>query len=301
MPGRPPCPAGGRFPAYIPHPLPKVVPMNRDLPDKEVEELERQTWLPPSLVYRIVQEEGEQELERPVGALWWSGLAAGMAIGMSVFGQAIFHNLLPDTEWRPLVASIGNTFGFLIVILSRHQLFTENTITPILPLMVRRSWRCLYAVGRLWLVVAAANLVGAFVFALFWSYSGVADHAIVRAMVDLGHEAMSYGWLEMLSRATAAGFLMASLVWMLPSSKGAEFLSIMLVTYLMAIGGLAHIVSGGVEVLILLLAGQAAAWDVIFNFGVPVFVGNVIGGTALFSVVVYAQVRREIKSHGDKN
>lgn len=32
-----------------------------------------------------------------------------------------------------LVAKLGYSVGFLIVILGRQQLFTENTLTPILP------------------------------------------------------------------------------------------------------------------------------------------------------------------------
>jgi hypothetical protein len=35
---------------------------------------------------------------------------------------------------RELIAKLGYTVGFIVVILSRQQLFTENTLTPILSL-----------------------------------------------------------------------------------------------------------------------------------------------------------------------
>lgn len=273
----------------------KAAAEKSDLSKKEVEEVEEHTWLPAPLVYQIVRQEGERELGRPVAALWWSGIAAGMSMGLSVFAEAILHVHLPAAGWRPLVENFGYCIGFLVVILSRHQLFTENTITPILPLMVQRTWACLYSVVRLWLLVAAANLVGALIFALFWSFAGVAEEETHQAVLQIGRHTMENDWAHMFTKAIAAGFLMASLVWMLPSVKGAEFWAIILVTYLIAVGNLTHIVAGGVEVLVLLLAAEISVFDFVWRFGFPVFVGNVIGGTGLFSLIVYAQVRQEIR------
>ncbi|HZD54211.1 MAG TPA: formate/nitrite transporter family protein, partial [Woeseiaceae bacterium] len=211
------------------------------------------------------------------------------------FTEAVLRVHLPDTTWRPLVDSLGYCVGFLLVILSRHQLFTENTITPILPLMVRRTWACLYSVVRLWLVVAAANLVGAVIFALFWSFSSVAGTEALQAMLEIGRHTMENDWLPMFTKAVAAGFLMASLVWIMPSVQGVEFWVIVLITYLIAVGDLTHIVAGGVEVLMLVMALEVSVMDFVLRFGIPVFIGNVVGGTALFSLIVYAQVRQEIR------
>lgn len=38
-----------------------------------------------------------------------------------------------------LIADVGYAVGFLIVILARQQLFTENTLTAVLPIMVRKN------------------------------------------------------------------------------------------------------------------------------------------------------------------
>ena len=270
-----------------------------ELSEEEAREVEEHTLLPAPFVYQIVRREGSRELQRPGAALWWSGFSAGVAIGLSVLLKAILQQGLPDADWRPLVANLGYPAGFLVVILSRHQLFTENTITAILPLMLERSLKCLLAVGRLWLTVAAANLVGATVFAAFWTYTGAAGAETTEAMRGMGRHIMENGWGPMFIKAVAAGYLMASLVWLLAGAEEAKFWAILLVSYIIAAAGLTHIVAGGVEVLMLVLDGEASVAEFVLRFGVPVFIGNVIGGTGMFSLVVYAQVRQELRA-GDK-
>lgn len=267
---------------------------------KETHDVHRRTWLAPAEVYKIIQREGEEELSRRFGALWWSGIAAGMTIGMSIFAEAVIRNSLPDTGWRPLVESLGYCTGFLIVILSRHQLFTENTITPILPLMARRTRKVLISVARLWAIVAAANLAGAFLFAVFWTYSGVVDQDVLSTMLDIARETMDKSWLQMLTKAVGAGFLMASIVWILPTARGAEFWSVFIILYLMAAGDLTHLVSSGIQILLLTLAGEVSFASFVWDFGLPVFIGNVVGGTGLFSLIVYAQVHEEIGTSDPK-
>src|SRR3954470_16339326 len=119
-----------------------------------------------AIVYHAVRKEGEDELERNTSALAWSGLAAGMSMGFSFAAEAMLRAALPDAPWRPLVAKLGYSIGFLIVVLGRQQLFTENTLTVILPVLRRRDSLMLKNVARLWVTVLAANLVGAFLFAL---------------------------------------------------------------------------------------------------------------------------------------
>lgn len=270
------------------------------LSDDEAREVEEHAPPTAPFVYQVVRREGARELRRPTASLWWSGFSAGLAIGISVLLEAVLHTNLPDAEWRPLVENLGYTSGFLVVILSRHQLFTENTITAILPLMLHRSLGCLLAVARLWLTVAAANLAGAVVFAAFWTFTGAAGAEVTEAMRAIGRHAMANDLWHMFIKAIAAGYLMASLVWLMVGAEDAKFWAIILVTYIIAVLGLTHIVVGGVEVLMLVWAGEASVLDFLLRFGVPVFVGNVIGGTGMFSLVVYAQVRRELRG-GDSN
>ena len=106
------------------------------------------------IVARAVAMEGEEELGRPTSALAWSGLAAGLSMGFSLVAEGLLRSRLPDAPWRPLVAKFGYSVGFLIVVLGRQQLFTENTLTPVLPLLQAQGPRhgCSNLL-RLWAIV----------------------------------------------------------------------------------------------------------------------------------------------------
>src|SRR3954471_13876674 len=115
------------------------------------------------VVHEAIMREGRDELERPSSALFWSGLAAGMSMGFSLMAEGLLRAHLPDRAWRPLIVKLGYGVGFMLVILGRQQLFTENTLTPILPLMADRTGAMFANVLRLWGVVLVANLLGALI------------------------------------------------------------------------------------------------------------------------------------------
>lgn len=128
--------------------------------DKDNEGVEDLKAADAGELHRTVREEGESELDRPAAALFWSALAAGLAINSSLIAEAALHRDLPDAPWRDLVVSLGYPIGFLIVILGRMQLFTESTVTAMLPLVSRPSVRALRRTLRLWGIVLGANLIG---------------------------------------------------------------------------------------------------------------------------------------------
>ncbi len=99
---------------------------------------------------------------------------------------------------------------------------------------------------------------------------------------------------EMFAKGIGAGWLIAALVWIIASTSGIEFFVIGLLTWLIALFKFTHIVAGSAEVLYGWLAGLTNIHDAVFKFFVPTLAGNVFGGTVLFSVLSYAQVREEI-------
>jgi len=117
------------------------------------------------VTFEIVRREGEHELSRPASSLWWSGVAAGICIGLSVLSQAVLAAYLPNTDCAVLIAKLGSSVGFLIVILGEQQLFTENTLTAVTPVLANTTWRNVGRLSRLWTIVLAANIVGAIIFA----------------------------------------------------------------------------------------------------------------------------------------
>lgn len=254
---------------------------------------ERQRMRAP-VIYHIVQKEGLEELQRPLSSLWWSGVAAGLGISVSVFAEGLLHMHLPDTPWRPVIENFGYCMGFLLVILGRLQLFTENTITVVLPLVATYSHRRLLWIARLWGVVLLANLAGTLFVAALATFGEVSTGPQLAAALEISRHALDKTALETFLHAVPAGFLVASLVWMLPSARGTEFFVIVAVTYVIALGDFAHVVAGSTEAFLLLLSGEIGVWKCVGGFLLPALAGNIVGGTVLFSLLAYGQVREEL-------
>ncbi|MEL6299554.1 MAG: formate/nitrite transporter family protein [Pseudomonadota bacterium] len=276
----------------------------RDAADRDHEDTEEvngivsdKTRLHAAVVFEIIEREGVGELARGLPALFWSGVAAGNAIGISVVAEAMLTAYLPQTNWTPLVDNLGYSVGFLIVILGRQQLFTENTLTAVLPVMQRRKWPWFVALMRLWAVVLAANLVGCALFAAFIAYSGVLQPEVQAAVTKIGLHMMENDVQQMFIRGIAAGWLIAALVWMLPSAEGNEFIVITLMTYLIALGDFTHVIAGSAEALYLVFIGEIGLGAATFSFFLPTLAGNIFGGTVLFGVLSYAQVRQEVRGY----
>ncbi len=261
---------------------------------EEERSITKRRRLRAAVVYEIIRTEGEGELARTFGALWWSGLAAGLSIGFSVLSQAMLTAALGDLPGSAVVSRVGYAVGFLIVILSRQQLFTENTLTAVLPVIARREPRWFWVLARLWGIVLAANLVGCLLFSLFLAYSGVLSPEVSSAVAAISHELMSNTPTEMFVKGIAAGWLIAALVWMMPSAEGTEIFVITLITYLIALGGFTHVIAGSAEAFYAWLTGVEPFSRILFGFFLPTLAGNVAGGTVLFAVLSYAQVREEI-------
>jgi formate-nitrite transporter family protein len=266
----------------------------RGVSEHEVEDIEDRARLRTPVIYEIVRREGETEMDRPATSLWWSGTAAGVSISFSLLAQAILWVHLPAAPWRPLVSGFGYSVGFLIVVLARQQLFTENTVTVVLPVMAEFTLANVRRLVRMWAIVFAANMAGTFVAALFCTLTPVLTPELRHGMLELSGHLMELGWAAMFFRAVGAGFLIAAMVWLIPSAEGAQFQVVTMATYLIAIAGFTHIVAGSVEGFMLMLDGQWSPWQMIARFTIPVLLGNIAGGTALFAVLSYAQVMKEM-------
>jgi formate/nitrite transporter FocA (FNT family) len=231
---------------------------------------------------------------RPVTSLWWSGLAAGLSISFSLLAQAILETHLPDAAWRSLVSSFGYSVGFIMVVLSRQQLFTENTLTVVLPVMAEPTSRNLALIARIWTIVLLANLTGTLLAAVFCTFTPVLTPELRDAMIEISRKIIGHGWVDMFFKGISAGFLIAAMVWIIPSANAAQFHVVTLMTYLIAAGGFMHIVAGSVEAFLLVVNGELSVWSMVTDFTIPVLLGNIVGGTALFALISHAQVMKEI-------
>lgn len=246
-----------------------------------------------AVVFEAIRREGASELERPALGLMWSGLAAGLSMGFSFLAEALLQAHLPEADWTPLVSKLGYSVGFLIVVLGRQQLFTENTLTPVLEVANAYTTERLRQVGVLWSVVLAANLVGAFGFALALRFGAVVSPEQLPVLSEVAAHAVAEPWGPTFIGAVFAGWLIALMVWLLPFAETGRVGVIVVITYLVGLGGFGHIVAGSVETFFLMLGGElgVAAW--LGGHFVPVLLGNVVGGVSLVAAINYAQVKVE--------
>lgn len=265
-----------------------------DLSEKEREEVEQRGAPRAAVVFETVRREGEIELNRPALSLVLSGLAAGLSMGFSMVGEGLLRTMLPEAKWTPLVDSLGYTLGFLIVVLGRQQLFTENTVTAILPLLDSpHKRRSLAKVLRLYSIVLVTNLIGAYLFALAVSHTAIFSDDVRAMFAVIGTEAAKPDFGTIVLRGIAAGWLVALMVWLLPGADKSRVIVILIITYVVGLASLSHIIAGSVEVFYLVATGALSFGAYLEKFLLPVFIGNCIGGTALVALLNYGQVVAE--------
>lgn len=261
-----------------------------ELTEQQEQEAQDRTSVSAVVVHEAIRHDGEEELNRPSSALAWSGFAAGLSMGFSLVGMALLRAHLPDRPWRPLVTNLGYSLGYLIVIVGRQQLFTENTLTAIIPLLARRNVTTLMHVARLWTIVLIANLAGAHLFAWVAGNTVMFRPETQAAMLALGKDAAAVSFGAALLRGIFAGWLIAMVVWMLAATDTGRLAVIVILTYVVGLAGLTHIIAGSIEVLFLVMVGAkswgAAAW----GYMLPTLIGNCIGGVSLTAALNHAQV-----------
>jgi formate/nitrite transporter FocA (FNT family) len=263
------------------------------LSNTERREVERRARISAVVLHETVREEGERELRRRPLALACSGLAAGLSMGFSLMSQGLLHAYLPAASWTPLIDNLGYSVGFLIVVLGRQQLFTENTLTAILPLLAHFNLSTFMRVARLWAIVLVANLLGAFIFSAVIAHTSLFSPTLQQSFSAIAHHSLRGGFALTVLRGIFAGWLIALMVWLLPASEGTKMHIIILLTYLVSLGGLAHIIAGSVDVLYLVNTGSVSWLTYFVGFMFPTLIGNIIGGASLVAALNFAQVATE--------
>ncbi len=244
-------------------------------------------------IHRVLREEGSKEIRRHSGAVAWSGLAAGLSMGFSFLTMAVMEAALPDAGWQRLVSGFGYSLGFLIVVLGRQQLFTESTLTAILPILSERSLRQAPRLLRFWAVVLVANLVGTGLFGWLLSYEHLYGPEISAALEKIALGALKDPFWPMLTKAVLAGWLIALMVWLLPSAGSAKMLVIVALTYVVAISHFSHVIAGSVETSFAVFIGAISPLEYLTGFLAPTLIGNTIGGVALVAILNHAPLATE--------
>src|SRR3954462_11399179 len=114
-------------------------------------------------IHDNILEPAKKEMQRPAAALFWSALASGMVIGFSYLASAFAAHLVPESH-RHAAAAAAYPLGFIFVIMARSELFTENTLVPVIPYLEHRDRETFMKLLRLWGLLLVGNMIGALVF-----------------------------------------------------------------------------------------------------------------------------------------
>lgn len=247
-------------------------------------------------IHEHIRQDGEKEMERDAMALLWSAITAGLSMGASLLAKGIFHVQLEGVPGGFLLENLGYTFGFIIVIMARQQLFTENTVTAVLPVMQNPTLGNFSLLMRLWSVVLLGNIIGTGVAAWAFEHMPIFDEETRDAFVKIGMDVMKNTPVEMFSNAIISGWLIATMVWMFPAAGAAKIVVIILMTWLIALGDTTHIVVGSVEILYLVFNGTLHWSDFFWPFALPTLAGNICGGTFIFALMSHAQIRNDMSN-----
>lgn len=241
-------------------------------------------------IYERVEREASEELRRPVPALGFSGLFAGATVGFGSVASAAAASAVAGQANPRLIGALFFPIGFIVVIIGRAQLFTENTLYPVA--LVLDEHRHLRATLRLWAVVLSTNLIGATLFALFVTESGGLPPVIAKRVAYNGLIAAHGTWPSFFWSAVLGGWAIALVAWLIQSSGVVigQIVLIWVMAFFIGVVGLDHCVSTTFEVLCTVLEGQTTFGHALEWFS-AVLLGNIVGGGLITALVNYGQVR----------
>ena len=270
------------------------------LDEREQQQAADSASVPRVVIHVGVRELGERVLERGAASLGGSGLGAGLSIGFSLVMQATLQAGLPAAPWSRLVDSLGYTLGFLIVVLGQQQLFTETTLTALIPALTSRSLSSLLGTMRVWGLVLAANLLGTWIFGAIVAFPGLFPPDTYAAMQSLASDTMAHSFGHTTVTAVAAGWLIGLMIWLLPGAGPSRPLIIILLTYAVSLCHFPHVVAGSTDAAFAVVSGHHSLSDYLLRFLFPTLLGNVLGGTAMVALLNHAQIADEL-GRSDRN
>jgi formate/nitrite transporter FocA (FNT family) len=234
------------------------------------------------------------ELDRTASGILLSSLSAGLDLGFGPFLMAVALTLVQDT-WSygasKIVLANAYAAGFIFVVMGRSTLFTERTMSAVLPVLAR-DWRILDLL-RLWGLALLGNLVGAAAIAAAIALLGPAMHVVEpRALQQIAHQLTVQPWWLMLVSAVLAGWLMGLMTWLVSASRDstAQIISVWMTAFVIGLIGLHHSIAGTIEILMAVFADRASLSDY-GQFIVWAVIGNAIGGSCFVALLKFGHIR----------
>jgi formate-nitrite transporter family protein len=243
-------------------------------------------------IFEAATENARSELHRSWRSLAFSGVAGGITLGLTGIGVASIRALLGEGGWQGLISYLIYPVGFIAVIIGRSQLFTENTLYPVVLVLDERKH--ILDTLRLWTVVFVSNILGAFLFALLAIRSEALRPEISRALVELGQTMAPGTFGHLFWSGVVGGWIIALVAWMVTASHWTigQVAMIWLLTFILGVGHFAHCVVSSCEILAAVMA-HAVSPGAYFHWLLAATLGNIVGGVGIVSMLNYGQVRQE--------
>lgn len=239
-------------------------------------------------IFKRVAASANEEFGLPTRQLFLSGLAAGLSIGLSFLARAAVTARVPGDE-SGLLGSLIYPIGFLFIVMGRYQLYTENTLTPVTLVLTRIA--SIPMLLRNWGIVLAANLIGAAMIAFALATTGVFEPETAEVATEFGLHGLETSWNDLVVKGMIAGWLVAGMVWIIHAARDSltRFFTVFIIMFLVPSADLFHCIIGACEAFYLVFHGDATLYDAMFNFFLPVLIGNTLGGVLLVAILNFAQ------------
>jgi formate/nitrite transporter FocA (FNT family) len=210
-------------------------------------------------------------------------------MGLSALGPAIVLALLGTGASAQMIARMFYPMGFIVVIIGRSQLFTENTLYPV-ALVLAEKREALNTL-RLWSVVLPSNVAGALAFACLCSLTTALSPDVLHSLAQLGVDALSKPMPAVFWSGMMAGWIIATAAWLVSSSHSitGSVMIIWMLMFIVALGNFAHCIATSGEILTAVLTHRAT-WSGYLRWMAPAVAGNVCGGVGMVTILQYGQV-----------
>jgi len=242
-------------------------------------------------IHENVLVQAEDEMKRPASDLFWSAVTAGLTIGWSFVGGAYVSTLV-GPDYRKAAQAALYPLGFILVIIGRSQLFTENTLEPVIPVLDHPTGEKLGKMLRLWGLVLLGNMIGAAAFGLLFAHTNVVPAEVGSRMHEMSAKAMEGSFGLQFYHAIFAGWLIALTAWLVSATAytGAQIALIWLTTAPIAALDFRHSIAGSVEAFFGASTGITTWLGALGDFTVPTVLGNIVGGVVFVAMLNHGQV-----------
>jgi formate/nitrite transporter FocA (FNT family) len=252
----------------------------------EVEESRKYSEILSSVIH-----EGEQIFKIKKRAMFLSACIAGLEIGFSYMLICTLYFLMDGSFSDPVIYKMFGAvypLGFILVVLGKSALFTEQT--SVLALPVLNGQRSILELLKIWGIVIFGNIIGGIIFVFsigsLASQLGIFDQS---TMVKLGVHVFDHSYWVLFLSAIFAGWLMGLLTWLLNSTTDVltRIIIVTIITGTIGFVGLHHSIVGSIEVFGAYLYSDALSITDYLLFLLLTLFGNGIGGAIVVGLFKY--------------